>query len=30
MHPATGHGGKILIETGLNKPDPRRRADGKA
>jgi hypothetical protein len=30
MHAATGHGGKILIETGLNKPASRTSAEGKA
>jgi hypothetical protein len=30
MHAANGHGGKILIETGLNKADPHHSAEGKA
>jgi hypothetical protein len=30
MHATTADMGKILIETGLNKADPRRRAEGKA
>ena len=30
MHPATADMGKILIATSLNKPNPRRRAEGKA